>query len=92
MIKFKKFVKEAVPDSQADLMLVTGKTMILKQPKDDYDRGLLVTLTEEGSYEVAYWAGDPKPYPIEVLVDGQSVKEDAKIVKLKFHPKKPETD
>ena len=87
-----KSFKEKVSDSQADLMLETGKINILKQDKDDYDRGMLIRLNEDGSYSMAYWAGDPKPYPIEVLVDGVSIKKDAKIVKMNFHPKKPEVD
>ena len=27
-----------------------------------------------------------KPYPVEILVDGQSIKPDGKIVEMKFHP------
>jgi len=79
-------IREAVPDSKADLMLEVGKIMILKQPKDDYDRGILVRLNEDGSYSMAYWANEAKPYPVEILVDGVSVKKDAKIVKMAFHP------
>ena len=35
---------------------------------------------------MAYWAGKHKPYPVEVLVDGKSIKKDAKKVTMKFHP------
>ena len=37
---------------------------------------------------MAYWYNKPdKPYPVEVLVDGKSIKKDAKVVEMKFHPK-----
>ena len=93
--KFTKFIetlKENVPDSRADLMLQTGKLNVLKQDKDDYDRGLLVRLNKDGSYSIANWANELVPYPIEVLLDGKSVKKDAKIIKLNFHPKRPEKE
>ena len=93
--KFTKFIetlKENVPDSRADLMLQTGKLNVLKQDKDDYDRGLLVRLNKDGSYSIAYWANELVPYPIEVLLDGKSVKKDAKIIKLNFHQKRPEKE
>jgi hypothetical protein len=36
---------------------------------------------------MAYWYDKPdKPYPVEILVDGQSIKPDGKIVEMKFHP------
>ena len=41
---------------------------------------------KDGGYEVAYWYDEHKPYPVEVLVDGKSIKKDAKKVILKFHP------
>ena len=69
-----------------DLTLPRGKEQVLKAEDKDYDRGLLVELLDDGGYDVAYWYGQQKPYPIEVLVDGTSVKRDAKKVTLKFHP------
>ncbi len=69
-----------------DLTLPRGKEQVLKAEDKDYDRGLLVELLDDGGYDVAYWYGKQKPYPIEVLIDGKSMKKDAKKVTLKFHP------
>tara|TARA_Y100000004_G_scaffold70382_1_gene79092 strand:- start:6052 stop:6321 length:270 start_codon:yes stop_codon:yes gene_type:complete len=82
-----KQLNEAVADSEADLMLVRGEKYILKQDRKDYDRGLIVHMNENGSYDVQYWYNEAKAYPVEVLVDGVSVKKDAKTVRLNFHPK-----
>ena len=71
----------------ADLTLPRGQIKILKAEDEDYDIGLLVKLLDEGGYKMAYWYNKPdKPYPVEVLVDGKSIKKDAKIVTMKFHP------
>lgn len=70
----------------ADLKLPVNETKILQADDDTYDRGLLVKYTEDKSYEVAYWYGDVQVYPVEILVDGESVKKDAKKVTFKFHP------
>ena len=69
-----------------DLVLPRGKQKVLKAEDKDYDRGLLVKLLKNGGYEMAYWAGKHEPYPVEVLVDGVSIKKDAKKVTMKFHP------
>ena len=87
MKNFKQHIEEAVKDSDVDLTLKRGETYILKQDREDYARGLLVTMNEDGSYTVAYWLKDAEPYPIEVIVDGKSVKKDGKLIKLNFHPK-----
>ena len=72
----------------ADLKLERGKTKILQAEGDKYKRGLLVKLLENGGYKVAYWYEEPnKAAPVEILVDGESIKKDAKVVELKFHPK-----
>jgi len=76
--------------SKFDLILPRGKEQVLKAEDKDYDRGLLVELLSDGGYEVAYWYDKEEPYPIEVLVDGESVKKDAKKVTFKFHPKMEE--
>jgi len=69
-----------------DLTLPRGKEMVLQAEDKDYERGLLVKLLKNGGYEMAYWYDKHEPYPIEVLVDGKSVKKDAKKVSMKFHP------
>ncbi len=46
-----------------------------------------IYLKEEGGYKINYWYGsDAKVYPAEVEVDGQSIKDDAREVYIKFHP------
>ena len=72
----------------ADLVLPRGKVKVLQAEDKDYKRGLLVRLLKDGGYDMAYWYDKPdKPYPVEVLVDGKSIKKDAKVVEMKFHPK-----
>jgi hypothetical protein len=67
--------------------LPRGETVILRAEGKDYERGLLVRLLDDGGYKVAYWYNKPDgPAPVEVLVDDKSIKKDAKIVELKFHP------
>jgi len=92
---FKAAIEEArKPISErvnADLMLPRGEQKILQAVSDKVDRGLRVKLLDDGGYDMAYWYKDPnKQYPVEVLVDGESVKKDAKLVEMKFHPEIPE--
>ena len=71
----------------AELILPRGKKVVLQAEDQDYKRGLIVELLNNGGYEMAYWYDKPdKPYPVEILVDGQSIKKDGKIVEMKFHP------
>ena len=77
---------EKVLKKDIDLTLPRGKEMVLKAEDKDYDRGVLVKLLKDGGYEIAYWAGKHEPYPVEVLVDGKSIKKDAKLITMKFHP------
>tara|TARA_R100001079_G_scaffold106011_1_gene73775 strand:- start:483 stop:956 length:474 start_codon:yes stop_codon:yes gene_type:complete len=85
-IKEEIMVKQDIIKKDIDLMLPRGKQKVLKAEDKDYDRGLLVKLLKNGGYEMAYWAGKHEPYPVEVLVDGKSIKKDAKKVTMKFHP------
>ena len=72
---------------EAELILPRGKKVILQAEDTDYKRGLIVELLDNGGYEMAYWYDKPdKPYPVEILVDGVSIKPDGKIVEMKFHP------
>jgi hypothetical protein len=84
-------------DKGVDLVLPRGKIQVLKAEDKDYDRGVLIELLEDGGYDMAYWYDKFKTYPVEVLVDGKSIKKDAKKVTMKYHPeleeaknKKPE--
>jgi hypothetical protein len=82
----KKKLNEDVLD-QTSLVLPRGKTLILQAEDQDYDRGLGVKLLDDGGYKIYYWYTDPKKmYPIEVLLDGDSIKEDAREIVMKFHP------
>ena len=73
-----------------DVILPIDKQMVLQAEEDTYNRGLLVTNNKDKSYDIAYWAGKFKPYPIEVEIDGKSVAKDAKVIKLLFHPEMDE--
>ena len=73
-------------DDKPDLILPKGEQQVLQADDKDYKRGLLVKLLEDGGYDVAYWYNNPVAYAIEVLIDGNSVKKDAKKVTFKFHP------
>jgi hypothetical protein len=68
------------------LHLPRGEMKVLKAEEKDYDRGLLVKLLDDGGYEMAYWYEKHVPFEVEVLVDGKSIKKDARIVEMKFHP------
>ena len=74
-----------------DLELPRGETQVLQAEDKDYNRGLLVKLLKDGGYDVAYWYKQLESYPFEVLVDGKSVKKDAKKVTFKFHPELKKT-
>ena len=72
---------------KTSLVLPRGKKIYLQAESEDYNRGLIVELTEEGGYKINYWYGeDAKVYPVEVVVDGESIKPDAEEVWMKFHP------
>lgn len=82
----KKKLQEDIIE-KTDFVLPRGKKMILQAEDEDYDRGLIVELTNEGGYKMNYWYGDDaEVYPVEVLVDGQEIKPDAREVYMKFHP------
>ena len=82
----KKKLNEDILD-QTSLVLPRGKKIYLQAEEEDYNRGLIVELTEEGGYKMNYWYGeDAKVYPVEVLVDGEEIKPDAREVYMKFHP------
>ncbi len=72
---------------EAELILPRGKKVVLQAEEQDYQRGLIVELTNEGGYKLNYWYGDEvRVYPVEVEVDGVSIKDDANEVYIKFHP------
>ena len=72
---------------KASMILPRGKKIYLQAEEKDYLRGLIVELAEDGGYIINYWYGeDAKVYPVEVEVDGEDVKPDAKEVHIKIHP------
>ena len=73
-------------DRNIALDLPRGEMKVLKAEEKDNDRGLLVKLLDDGGYEMAYWYEKHVPFPVEVIVDGKSIKKDATIVEMKFHP------
>ena len=81
-----KPINEDIID-KTDFVLPRGKKMILQAEDEDYNRGLIVELTNEGGYKMNYWYGDDaEVYPVEVEIDGESIKPDANEVYMKFHP------
>jgi hypothetical protein len=87
----KDLQKQKSDEIKHDLLLPRGETKVLRatdmEDGPSYDRGLFVKLLDDGGYEVAYWYNTLNEiYPIEILVDGESVKKDAKKVTFKFHP------
>ena len=76
-----------------NVKLPRGKKITLEAEESDYRRGLIVELMEGGGYNVEYWYETPSNImPAEVKVDGKSIKDDAKLVYLGFHPEKGDTE
>tara|TARA_Y100001938_G_scaffold144096_1_gene218101 strand:+ start:4580 stop:5581 length:1002 start_codon:yes stop_codon:yes gene_type:complete len=74
-------------NDEFDLKLPRGKEVILKAEDENYSRGLVVKLLDDGGYDVYYWYNDPsKIYPAEIKVDNKIVKKDGKLVHIGFHP------
>ena len=53
---FREFLSEEEEETKGgiDMVLPRGKEIVLKAEDKDYERGLLVTLLEDGGYEVKY--------------------------------------
>ena len=84
--------EDAKIELKGEMILPIDKEVALQAEDDEYNRGLLVTSNKDRSYDVAYWAQDLKPYPIEVVIDGKSVSKNAKIIKLQYHPEMKKND
>tara|TARA_Y100000592_G_C5317902_1_gene243365 strand:- start:32 stop:295 length:264 start_codon:yes stop_codon:yes gene_type:complete len=86
MRTFKKYLEEVTK-------LPRGKVTVLQADDDDYDRGLRVKYNKDGSYTIQYWIHDDENVQkIEVELDGDSVKKDAKNIRLLYHPKLKKKD
>jgi len=95
MYRLLEEIQKALANNKNIINLPKDELVVLKADDEGYERGLLVRLLDDGGYKVAYWYEKPDgPAPIEILVDGKSIKKDAKIVEFKFHPENynPKTD
>ena len=69
------------------ITLPKNKITVLKAQDPKYKRGLLVKYNKDGSYDMQYWFDKPsKVFPVEVAIDGKSVKKDARKVSMLYHP------
>ncbi len=69
------------------MILKQGKRTVLTAQDPKYKRGLVVQYNKDGSYDMEYWFDKASDiYPVEVTVDGKSVKKDAKKVSMLYHP------
>jgi hypothetical protein len=76
----KKFAIQGIP-------LPRGQKVILQAEDEDYDRGLIVELKEEGGYDIQYWFQTPDNIePSEIKVDGEIVTPSGTTVYMGFHP------
>ena len=83
--KLKKLIMEELKGP--DLILPSGKEMVLKADQEGHERGLVVKFTKSGGYDVYYWYDDPnKVVPAELKADGKKIGDDIKRVFLGYHP------
>ena len=75
-----KFVLQGIP-------LPRGQKVILQAEDEDYDRGLVVELLEDGGYNVEYWFDEPTNIePAEIEVDGETITDSGNLVYIGYHP------
>jgi hypothetical protein len=67
--------------------LPRGQKVVLQAEDEDYDRGLVVELLQDGGYNVEYWFNEPTNIePAEVEVDGETITDSARLVYIGYHP------
>lgn len=67
--------------------LPRGQKVILQAEDDDYDRGLIVELLEDGGYDIQYWYDAPDEiYPAEIKIDGETITDSGELVHIGYHP------
>ena len=67
--------------------LPRGQKVVLQAEDEDYDRGLVVELLEDGGYNVEYWFESPDNIePAEIEVDGETVTKSGNLVYIGYHP------
>ena len=75
-----KFALQGIP-------LPRGQKVVLQAEDEDYDRGLIVELQEDGGYNVQYWFDSPDNIePAEVEVDGETITNSGDLVYIGYHP------
>ena len=69
------------------IILPRGEKVVLQAEDQNYDRGLVVELMDNGGYNVQYWYDSPDNIePVEVQVDGQKITDAGSLVYLGYHP------
>ena len=69
------------------IILPRGEKVVLQAEDQNYDRGLVVELMDDGGYNVEYWYDSPDNIePVEVKVDGQKITDAGSLVYLGYHP------
>ena len=67
--------------------LPRGQKVVLQAEDQNYDRGLVVELKEDGGYDVQYWYESPDNIePAEVVVDGETITDSGELVYIGYHP------
>jgi hypothetical protein len=75
-----KFALQGIP-------LPRGQKVILQAEDEDYDRGLVIELLEDGGYNVEYWFDEPTNIePAEIEVDGETITDSGNLVYIGYHP------
>ena len=75
-----KFALQGIP-------LPRGQKVILQAEDQNYDRGLVVELLEDGGYNVEYWFDEPTNIePAEIEVDGETITDSGNLVYIGYHP------
>ena len=75
-----KFALQGIP-------LPRGQKVILQAEDQNYDRGLVVELLEDGGYNVEYWFDEPTNIePAEIQVDGETITDSGNLVYIGYHP------
>jgi hypothetical protein len=69
------------------IILPRGEKVVLQAEDQNYDRGLVVELMEDGGYNVEYWYDSPDNIePVEVQVDGEKITDAGSLIYLGYHP------
>ncbi len=75
-----KFILQGIP-------LPRGQKVVLQAEDEDYDRGLVIELLEDGGYNVEYWFDEPTNIePAEIEVDGETITDSGNLVYIGYHP------